>query len=237
MRQKIGAPLFADKLPPFRHTGILADNRKGKIAACARAARGSAKPGPDRESCPVTWIQAQQGDLDLLVTRGVIRALAHKVAYQQVGRAASQGERVDPAGGGVVRDARLDQVAVAVQLVLDLQVNPAHAGEVDLVVGEEVTVVRLGFEQQGEEGVHAGSQLRIRMKSINPGSCVQPLVCIRIGEKPALAKTVLLPGEDAKVVNAPAGFQLFPLMEDGALGIGLQARRPEGIVYSDLPAC
>ncbi len=39
-----------------------------------------------------------------------------------------------------MRDAGFDEMTEAVQFVLDLQVHPVLAGEVDLVVGVEVTV-------------------------------------------------------------------------------------------------
>ncbi len=47
---------------------------------------------------------------------------------------------------------------VAVEFVFDLEVRPARAGEVDLVVGEEITVGLLGTRQQGDEVIHERSQ-------------------------------------------------------------------------------
>ncbi len=50
----------------------------------------------------------------------------------------------------VVRNPSFDQVSMAVQLMLDLQVCPAHTWKVDLVVGKDVAIGCLTAPQQGD---------------------------------------------------------------------------------------
>ena len=96
-------------------------------------------------------VQAEQRDLDLLVAGRALRAVAGEVAHQQIGRTPCDRQQFCPSGGLVVRDARLDQVTVAIQLVFDLEIGPARAGEVDLVIGEEVAIGHLCAAQERDE--------------------------------------------------------------------------------------
>ena len=141
--------------------------------------------------------------------------------HEQIGCPAGQGDRFDLGSSCVVRNAGLDQMAVAIQLVLDLQVDPSHAREMDLVIGKQVTIRCLGMQEKSEKGSHTGAQFGVWMKSVHPRSRIQPLISIRVGEEPALAEAVLIPSGDAEVVDAPAGLQLLPLVKDRPLGIGL----------------
>ena len=52
---------------------------------------------------------------------------------------------------GKMRNTGFDQVSEAIQFMLDLQIDPALAREMDLVVGEEVTIVHLSARQKGDK--------------------------------------------------------------------------------------
>ena len=126
-----------------------------------------------------------------------------------------------------MRDAGFDQVTVTVKLVLDLQVSPARPGEMDLVVGEEVTIRLLGGCQQVDQAVHELPQAGVGVLRPDAGGGVQPFVSVRIGEEPALAAAGRFPGSQAKILDAARRLKLLPLVEDSPPGVDLQALMPE----------
>src|SRR5215203_4946078 len=97
----------------------------------------------------------------------------------------------------------------------------------DLVEGEDITVLLLCTPQKSDERIHQGSKLRVRLNRLDFRGSIQPFVRIGIGENPALPKPILLSCCDAEIVNAEGLFQLFPLMENRLFGIDHKARRPE----------
>ena len=88
-------------------------------------------------------------------------------------------------------------------------------GKVDLVVGEKIAIGILGAVEQVNQPVHEGGKRRVWLCSVDAGGRVQPFIGIRVSKEPAFAEAILFSGCDAEVIDATAGFQLFPLVEDG----------------------
>ncbi len=63
------------------------------------------------------------------MARGALRPGAQELTHHQVRRPFGNLQQAVLACSLVVRDAGLDQVPVAVKLVLDLQVGPTHLGK------------------------------------------------------------------------------------------------------------
>jgi hypothetical protein len=97
---------------------------------------------------------------------------------KEVGSLDAEVEQVPPSGRLVMRNARLDEMTVAIELMLHLQVDPALPGKMDLVIGEKITVRHLGTGQQGNQLVHKGSQPGVRLDRQDPGGSIQPFVGI-----------------------------------------------------------
>lgn len=176
---------------------------------------------------PGDLIQAQKRDLDLFVTWGMLRVLAAEVLHDAVGGAADDLEQVGATSRLVVRDARFDEMAVAVEFMLDLEIRPARVWEVDLVVGEEIAVRLLGAGEEGDERVDVRGQFGAGKRSENAGGRVQPFVRVRIGEEPALAEALHLPRGNAEIFDAARSLELIPLMEDGAARVDVETVAPE----------
>ena len=97
--------------------------------------------------------------------------------------------------------------------MLDLEVRPACAGEVDLVIGVDIAIGLLDTAYQRDEIVHKVSKLRVRVRRVDAGGGIQPFEGIRIGKEPALTKSIRFACGDAKILDTAGGFKLFPLME------------------------
>ena len=91
-----------------------------------------------------------------------------EILHKQVGGFDADLEQFPAASRFIMRYTRFDEVSVAVQLVFDLQTDPALAREMDLVVGKEVTIVHLSVRQKGDQGVHKGGKRRVRLNRQDP---------------------------------------------------------------------
>ncbi len=228
MRGQIGLLLLLHQFLARLYTGILFQHGQGKeriASALFDEMARQVKIGRMLRDL----VQPQQRDLDLLVAGRVCRSLAAEIVHDAVGGAAGDVEQVGPSRGFVVRDACFDQMPVAVQFVLDLQVRPARIWEVDLVVGEEVAVGRLSAGQEGDETLHARSQFIVWGGAVDAGGRVQPFVRVRVGEEPALAEAVRLPRGDAEIFDATRSLELIPLMKDGAARVDVETFAPETV--------
>ena len=85
-------------------------------------------------------VQADQGNFDLLMSICTFRSGRAEVLHNAIRSSPGDLQQAVAAGGNVVRDACFDQMTMAVQFVLDLQVGPPRGGEVDLVVGVQVAI-------------------------------------------------------------------------------------------------
>ncbi len=81
-------------------------------------------------------IQTDQCQLDLFVSAGLVIGCIKKITHQQVGGFDANIQQGASSGRFKVRNACFDQMPQTIQLMLDLQVDPALAWEMDLVVGE-----------------------------------------------------------------------------------------------------
>ena len=89
-------------------------------------------------------VQPDEGDLDLLVTRCPLWPSLGEISYQQVSSLDANIQQGGITGDLKMGDRCFDQVTEAVEFVFDLQVLPTKAREMDLVIGVDVTVLRLG---------------------------------------------------------------------------------------------
>jgi hypothetical protein len=122
-----------------------------------------------------------------------------------------------------------DQMAVTIEFMFYLQIDPMLTREMELVKREEVTIVHLGATQQRDKGIHKRGKCRVWVKGVDARGGIEPFVSIRVRKEKALAKAILFSSDNPKIIDAARCLQLSPLMEDCVVGVDLQAWRPKGI--------
>lgn len=80
---------------------------------------------------------------------GELRPFAGEILADAIGGATGDFKKFHRPSDLMMGDACLDKVAMAVQLVFYLQIVPAEARKMNLVVGEQVAVGGLGATQEG----------------------------------------------------------------------------------------
>ena len=147
-----------------------------------------------------------------------------------VGQLAGHVQELALAGGLVVGDGRLDQVAGAVQFVAVLDVLPAILRLDEGVIGVEVAVGLLGGGDQVDDGVGPLLQLGVALVGQRVGDAFEDLVDVGVVvELRPSCLPVLQPGGDGEVLDAAGDLALAQVGLDGGGAVGAQARAPEGV--------
>ena len=153
--------------------------------------------------------------LDLLMA-GIARKLALAVAEglaDKVCKLRGNVEQAALAGGVIVGDGGLDEVARAVELVALGEVLPAELGMADREIGVQVAVRLLGLPDDLDELIRLGDVLRFAVICAI-SDCLEPFIGIRIAEDNAAVLTLERAASDAEIINAEAAALALLAVED-----------------------
>ena len=172
-------------------------------------------------------VELDQRGLDHRVPVGVLAPVVAEVADHAVGGAPGDVEQVVAAGGAVVRDAGLDEVADAVQLVAHHQVVPAHV-EAGLHVRVEVAV-RLAARARSTS-VRLGDralELAATAPGRGPRQIASSTLCTSesLNHMPAVRAWRVVAAEPAQVVDRAVAFQPAQRVRRGHVAVARAASR------------
>ena len=150
--------------------------------------------------------ELHEGELDFLMpaVTGQLAGAQAKGAANQVGQPADHIEQRPLAGGGEMRDARLDEMPGNIQLVTVAEIGPAVLRLDELEIGVEVAIAALRLRNGRDEPVELSVERRVGMRGQPIAGRLDPLRQIRVLPKQPMKLPRLLAGGDLQVVHATA---------------------------------
>ena len=177
-----------------------------------------------------------EGEFDFRMT-GIAEAFAGGFAengINAIGKADGDVEQGSFAGGLVMRDGSLEQVAGAVEFVPVAEVGPALVRGIDLEMGVQVAVRLLGGGDFGDDRVQATVERGVGIGRERIRSGFQSFVQVGVHEHRTGIAGAGTGGGEFEVPDVTGLFEHGEVHGDGTEPVGFAPGRPEGVVDDDL---
>ncbi len=223
--------------------GLLADRRRVEVVRGVEVALGGQHLVPahvdelagqvEVRRVPGDPVELDERHLDLGVAVGVLAPQVAEVAHHAVGHPPDHVEQFVATGRPLVRDAGLDEVAHAVQLVAGHQVVPAHL-MATLHVGVEIAVGLLRPADDRGEVAGGGGERLVGFAAEVPRDAFEHLVEVGVAEPHAAVRPRITLCQSPQVVHRTVAFQPGQRVRGGHLAVLPLPPAPEAAGHGGL---